>query len=152
MSTETSNTKGTTATIFPSLTYDDAPAAIEWLCAAFGFEKRLVVPLPDGGVMHSELTLGPGMIMVSTRRPAQGRLSPQELGGVTQALSVQVDDPDAHCARALAAGATLLEPLQDEHFGARSYMVKDPEGHHWNFSNYRPGAYWDGGDGSASGA
>jgi len=139
-----SDPEPTTATIYPSLSYDDAPAAIEWLCAVFGFEKRLVVPGPDGTVMHSELTLGPGVIMVSSTRPAIGRLSPQGLAGVNQVLSVHVDDPDAHCERALAAGATLMQPVQDEHFGARGYMLKDIEGHHWYFGNYRPGAYWDG--------
>src|SRR6185436_18535689 len=50
--------------IYPALSYDDAPAAIEWLCRAFGFTKRLVVQNPDGTVAHAELSLGPGVIMV----------------------------------------------------------------------------------------
>jgi len=132
------------ATIYPSLSYDDAAAAIDWLCRAFGFEKRLVVPSPDGGVLHSELSLGPGVIMVSSARPESGRLSPRGLAGVNQVLSVHVDDPDAHCTHALASGAKLMQPLRDEEYGARGYGVQDLEGHSWYFGDYRPGAYWDG--------
>ena len=58
----------------PGLSFDDAPAAIDWLCRVFGFTKRLVVPGPDGTVVHSELSLGPGVIMVSSPRPEQGRV------------------------------------------------------------------------------
>src|SRR5262245_9132636 len=93
---------GTSSNIYPSLTYDDAPAAIEWLCRAFGFEKRLVVPGPRGTVMHSELSVGPGVIMVSSPKPEADRIGPRGLPGVPQALSVRVDDPDAHFARAQA--------------------------------------------------
>src|SRR5262245_58488703 len=92
-------------TLYPSLTYEDAPAAIEWLCRAFGFTKRLVVPGPDGTVKHSELSLGAGVIMVSSPKPEQGRASLRGLASVPQAISVRVDDPDAHFARAVAAGA-----------------------------------------------
>jgi len=132
------------ATIYPSLSYDDAAAAIDWLCHAFGFEKRLVVPGPDGGVLHSELSFGPGVIMISSARPELGRLSPRGLAGVNQALALYVDDPDAHCAQAVAAGAEVMQPLRDEEYGARGYGVKDIEGHSWYFGDYRPGAYWDG--------
>ncbi len=133
----------TSANIYPSLTYDDAPAAIEWLCRAFGFRKRLVVPGPGETVMHSELSVGPGVVMVSSPRPEQGRVSPRGLTGVSQALSVRVEDPDAHFVRAQAAGAVILRPLQDEDYGSRGYMVSDPEGHVWYFGTYLPGAWWD---------
>jgi len=132
-----------TSNIYPSLTYADAPAAIEWLCRAFGFRRRMVVPAPDGGVMHSELSLGPGVIMVSSPKPADGRLPPRDLEVQGQGLCVHVADPDAHCARALAAGAVLVRALQDEHYGARGYMVRDIGGHLWYFGNYVPGEYWD---------
>jgi uncharacterized glyoxalase superfamily protein PhnB len=130
--------------IHPSLYYDDAPAAIEWLCRAFGFAKRMIVPGEDGQVIHAELTLGTGVVMVGSSRPDERRVSPRRLhGGVAHALSVTVDDPDAHFARATAAGARIVRPLQDEPYGARGYMVEDLEGHPWYFGDYRPGAYWD---------
>lgn len=133
----------TDSNIYPTLSYDDAAAAIEWLCGAFGFRKRLVVPGPDGSIIHSELSLGPGVIMVSSARPAKGRLGPRDLPGVNQALAVRVDDPDSHYAVAKAAGAVILEELKDEEFGSRGYMAQDLEGHQWYFGTYRPGAHWD---------
>lgn len=132
----------TPSNIYPTLSYDDAPAAIEWLCRAFGFTRRLVVPGPDGTVLHSELSLGPGVIMVSTASAEKRRVGPRSLAGVSQALCVRVDDPDAHHARAVAAGAEILRPLQDEEYGSRGYMARDCEGHEWYFGTYRPGAYW----------
>jgi uncharacterized glyoxalase superfamily protein PhnB len=128
--------------LYPGLSYDDAPAAIEWLCRAFGFTRRLVVPGPGGTVRHSELSFGMSVIMVGSSRPESGRVSPRRLGATTQALSLRVDDPDAHCARALAAGAVLVSPLKDEDYGGRGYMVEDLEGHQWYFGTYRPGAHW----------
>ena len=131
--------------LYPSLTYDDAPAAIDFLCRAFGFTQRLVVPGPDGTVMHSELSLGPGVIMVSSPKPSAGRVGRRGLSGTCQGLCVQVDDPDAHCARATAAGAEVVDPLRDEDYGSRGYMAKDPEGQLWYFGTYRPGAHWTAG-------
>jgi uncharacterized glyoxalase superfamily protein PhnB len=132
----------TTSNIYPSLCYDDAPAAIEWLCKAFGFTKRLVVPGPNGTVLHSELSFGDGVIMIGSPRPERGRVSPRSLTGVSQGICIQVEDPDAHHARAVACGAAILEELKNEEYGSRGYMVKDIEGHHWYFGTYRPGRYW----------
>jgi uncharacterized glyoxalase superfamily protein PhnB len=132
----------TPSNLYPALAYDDAPAAIEWLCRAFGFEKRLVVPGKDGTVIHSELSLGPGVIMVHTSKPEAGRVSPRRLPAVAHGLSVRVDDPDAHMARARAAGAVIVQDIRDEEYGSRGYMAKDPEGHVWYFGTYRPGAHW----------
>lgn len=132
--------------IFPSLYYRDASAAIEWLARAFGFEKRMAVVDDDGSILHSELTLGPGVIMVGTARPERGCLSPLDLAGVNQGLCVRVDDPDAHCARAKAAGAEITRELRDEEYGSRGYMAKDLEGNTWYFGTYQPGAYWKAAD------
>lgn len=129
--------------IYPSLTYEDAPAAIEWLCRAFGFTKRLVVPGPSNSVMHSELSIGTGVVMVGSPKPEDHRVSPKTLHGVPQALSVFVADPDAHHVVSVAAGARVVRPLRTEEYGARGYMVLDPEGHLWYFGNYRPGEYWE---------
>ena len=140
----------TPADIHPCLTYADANAAMDWLCRAFGFTKRLVVPGPDGTVQHSELSLGTGVVMVSSSRP--GRHPPGKAGGYTATLSVYVPDPDQHFAQAVASGATVTQPLRDEEYGARGYGVTDLEGHNWYFGNYRPGAYWEGSAGDAQDA
>jgi uncharacterized glyoxalase superfamily protein PhnB len=131
--------------VYPSLYYDDAHAALDFLERAFGFKRRLVVPGPAGQVVHAELTLGTGIVMLGSARKDLGCLSPRSLGGSSGGLSVRVDDPDAHCARARAAGAVIEREPRDEEYGARGYMARDPEGHAWWFGTYRPGAYWDAG-------
>jgi uncharacterized glyoxalase superfamily protein PhnB len=128
--------------VYPSLTYDDAPAAIDWLCRAFGFTKRLVVPGERGRVDHSELSLGEAVVMISSPKPDMKRVPQRGLAGVSQCLSLYVADPDAHCARAKQAGAVILRELRTEEYGARGYMAEDPEGHVWYFGDYRPGGYW----------
>lgn len=132
-----------TATFFPSLTYDDPMAAIEWLERAFGFTRRLVVTGPDGTVMHSEMTFGNGVVMIGSAKAEEKRLSPQKLGGSNQALSAYVADPDSHYKRAIEAGAMITRELRDEEYGARGYMCEDPEGHVWYFGDYVPGAHWE---------
>lgn len=136
MATKESNDQ---PTIFPCLYYNDAPAAIEWLVRAFGFTKRLVVPGENGTVLHAELSLGGGVILPRSARPAMGFRSPQDLPAVNQMISVYVEDPDAHYAQAQAAGAAITQELKDEvHW--RGYGARDLEGNHWYFGNYRPGA------------
>jgi uncharacterized glyoxalase superfamily protein PhnB len=119
-----------------------SPSDIDWLCRAFGFTKRFVVPGPDHQIEHSELSLGTGVVMVSSPKSEDHRVSPQAFSGAAQALSVFVADPDAHHEVAVAAGARVVRPLRTEEYGARGYMALDPEGHLWYFGNYRPGEYW----------
>ena len=130
------------AAVAPCFYYDDAPAAIDWLCRAFGFRKRLVVPGPDGTVMHAELTLDDAVIMVSSARPEAGWMSPKHLPGLNSMSAFYIPDPDAHFARAQAAGAEVTRELRDEEYGGRGYMARDPEGQSWYFGSYRPGPHW----------
>ncbi len=135
--------KATTATIIPALQYRDAAAAIEFLCRAFGFEKKAVYEGEGGAIAHAELTLGNGMVMLgSTKETEYGRMlvRPREAGGVTMSVYVIVEDCDAHFARAKAAGAEIvLEPVTQD-YGGRDYTCKDPEGHVWTFGTYDPWA------------
>ena len=129
------------SSIISGLRYIDAVAAIDWLGRAFGFEKHLVVPDDSGGITHSQLKLGNSMIMVGTHRDDEfGRLMqlPDDAGGCTQTLYVIVQDVDAHCARARAEGAEILEEPEDQHYGGRIYTCKDPGGHVWSFGSYDP--------------
>ena len=123
--------------------YDDAVKAIDWLCRTFGFEVQLKVEGDRGRIVHSELVLGGGLIMVGqTGGGKEGRefcASPRSLGDKnTQALCVYVDDADGHCARARAAGATIAEEPTTSDYGEdywtdRGYMAIDLEGHRWWF-------------------
>ena len=90
-----------TTRIFPFLRYEDAPAAFEWLARAFGFEKQMLVPGPDGTIAHAQLRYGGSLIMIGSARDDVLHLkSPAEVGGATQGIYVHVDDVDAHHDRA----------------------------------------------------
>jgi uncharacterized glyoxalase superfamily protein PhnB len=131
-----------TATIVPALRYRDAPAAIDWLCEAFGFMRHLVVPGPDGTIAHAQLTLGNGMIMLGSVQDTpfhRHMRQPDEIGGAaTQTVYVIVADVDGHYARAKSAGADILIEPKDEDYGGRDYTCRDPEGHIWTFGSYDP--------------
>ncbi len=132
--------------IAPGLYYRDAVAAIDWLCRAFAFSVRLRVEGEGGVIVHSELEYGDGLIMVGQEEPdgtpprfPRRRLSPLSLPGNTQDLMMYVDDVDAHCAQARAAGATIVaEPevhdYGDDYWADRSYGALDLDGHLWWFS------------------
>ena len=128
--------------MIPGIRYHDAPAAITWLCNAFGFERLLVVPDGDGGIAHAQLTFGNGMVMLGSARDDEyGKLvRPLEnpTDTTTQSICVIVDDADQHYARAVNAGATIIREIQDEGYGGRGYSCRDPEGNIWNFGTYDP--------------
>ena len=130
------------AMIIPALRYRDAPAAIDWLCAAFGFEKHLVVPGAAGKITHAQLTFRNSMIMLGSAHETgdYDRLirQPADAAGVTQAPYIVVEDADAHYARAKEAGAEILFDIADQDHGGRAYTCRDPEGHVWNFGTYDP--------------
>jgi uncharacterized glyoxalase superfamily protein PhnB len=128
------------STVIPSLRYRDAPAAVTWLAEAFGFEERLVVPTEDGRIAHAQMTYGTGMVMFgSIWDDDMNVTTPQALSGAsTHGIYVIVEDPDAHHARAVAAGAEIVRELRDEDYGSRGYSARDPEGHLWHFGTYEP--------------
>jgi uncharacterized glyoxalase superfamily protein PhnB len=126
-------------TIFPILRYNDARAAIRWLCQAFGFREVFCTPEEGPFVRHARLRLGGNLIMVGSVRPDDGIASPRSLGSSTQVLAVYVEDPDAHYGRARgAAGVNILYPPTDTDFGSREYHVADLEGHLWTFGTFLP--------------
>ena len=129
--------------LYPTFCYSDAPRAIEFLVRAFGFTQRLVVPGPNGTVMHSELEYEGGVIMVSSPKPERNWAGASTQRTRSAALCVRVADPDAHFARAKAAGAEITQPLKNEEYGSRGYMARDPEGNEWYFGTYSPGAHWE---------
>ena len=130
--------------VIPTLRYQDATAAIEWLGAAFGFEPHLVVPGEGRNVLHAQLVAGSVMIMLgSVRDDTFGRLQrpPRESGtACTQSPYIIVEEIDAHYARALSAGAEVVVEIADQEHGGRMYSCLDPEGHLWNFGDYDPWA------------
>ncbi len=121
--------------VWPTLSYDDALAAIEFLTEAFGFESRAVHTDPDdvSNVVHAELAWPPGggVMLGSAPRPdgwpdVRGR-------GSTYCVT---DEVDAVFKRAIAAGAKVLREPRDEDYGGRDFVVLDPEGNMWSFGSY----------------
>jgi uncharacterized glyoxalase superfamily protein PhnB len=129
--------------VYPVLFYRDAAAALDWLVRVFGFTRRMAATAPDGSISHAELSLDSGVIMLASVNAERGWQSPVTLGAVNQSVCVHVADPDAHHARATAAGAEILLPLMTKDYGARDYTCRDLEGHVWTFGTYRPGGYWE---------
>jgi uncharacterized glyoxalase superfamily protein PhnB len=109
--------------VIPALFYDDPSAALDWLAKAFGFELRLSFTDDAGRIAYAELELGAGVVAVRQTR------------GHSPHVAVAVADVDAHCAAALAAGARVLEPLEDKFYGLRTYTAEDCEGHRWTFES-----------------
>src|SRR5918998_1120181 len=114
--------------IIPTLRYDDAKAAIDFLERAFGFERRHVMEADGGKIGHAELTHGRGMVMIGST----GMGDPQFDTGHAS-IYVVVGDPDALHERAKAAGAEISRALQDIDYGSREFSAKDPEGNVWIF-------------------
>lgn len=119
--------------LYPTIRYDDAPAAIRFLTNAFGFTAHEVDEDSEGGINHALLRYGSGLVMLSSRRPGP---SPFDHG--TGCVYVAVDDPDAHYIRSTAAGAEIVMELTDQPYGSREYAARDPEGNVWAFGTYRP--------------
>ena len=131
-------------TVIPMLTYEDGVAALEWLANAFGFREcaRMCDPT-TGRLMHGELDVGGGIVMLASPTPdyespkrhretceAARRWS--SVPWIIDGVLVLVDDLDAHFARAKAAKATILSPIEAGP-PARRYRAEDLEGHRWFF-------------------
>src|SRR5215212_11684980 len=124
-------TTRTETTIWPTLGYRDAPAALRFLTEAFGFEQALVVPgEQEGLVAHSQLRwpLGGGVMLSSVA--AGSFLDERHIGAAS--VYVVTDEPDALFARATAAGAEVVQGLYDADYGSRGFTVKDAEGNLWS--------------------
>jgi uncharacterized glyoxalase superfamily protein PhnB len=134
--------KNCPSTIIPALRYRDAPAAIEWLCNAFGFQKQAVYANPDGTIGHAQLTFGNGMIMLSSITDSvYGKFvkQPEEIGMAnTQSPCLIVTDADAVYRQAKAVGAVMVIDIADQSYGGRAFTCRDPEGFLWNVGTYDP--------------
>lgn len=135
-------------TIVPMIDYEDGPAAMDWLCRAFGFQERARLLEPDGRLSHGELTCRGGRLLLASpspdyRSPRSRRAQDERerrlaaLPWVIDGILVYVEDIDAHYARAAAAGAIILSPPSDDGIG-RLYRAEDPEGHRWMFLQGTP--------------
>jgi uncharacterized glyoxalase superfamily protein PhnB len=124
--------------IHVTLRYADPYAAITFLTSTLGFVEQAVHTADDGRVAHAELSFGDGVVMLGTRSDPPG---PFDTGRAVVYLALDSpDEVDAHHARAVAAGAEVVQGLVDQPYGSREYAVADPEGNVWSIGSYRPQA------------
>jgi PhnB protein len=112
--------------VTPYLVAEDGTALLDFAMQAFGAEETLRANTPMGGV-HGEVRIGDSMLMMGGGVP--GHKFPSTLH--PNALHVYVEDADAVCKKAVAAGATLIDEPRDQEYGERSATVKDPAGNYW---------------------
>jgi PhnB protein len=121
--------------VAPHLVVDDAAAAIDFYVKAFGATEYGRVPHPDGRLVHAALDINGSMVMLNDDFPeySEGKSStPKALGGTPVTIHLQVTDVESAFARAVDAGATVVAPLEDQFWGDRYGVVRDPFGHQWS--------------------
>jgi PhnB protein len=124
-------------TVTPYLIVKGAARAIEFYRQNFGASELMRVPGPDGKVMHAEIKIGDSTVMLADEFPEMGAISPQSIGGTPVGLLLYVEDVDAVTAQAVAAGAKLFKPVQDQFYGDRSGTITDPFGHRWTIATHK---------------
>jgi PhnB protein len=123
--------------ITPYLSIKGAAEAIDFYRRAFGATEALRMTQPDGRVGHAELLIGDSRIMLADEVPAMEFHSPESLGGAAVHLHMYVENADAVIDHAIAAGAKLVRPVQDQFYGDRLGTVMDPYGHVWHISTHK---------------
>lgn len=118
--------------VSPYLTVVGASAALDFYREAFGAVAtgpRLTAP--DGSIVHAEVRIGDGTVMLSEHNPAFGTADPRSLGGTPVRLALTVENADATMEAASRAGAKVLIPAGDQFYGHRAGRIEDPFGHVW---------------------
>ena len=120
--------------VMPYLTVKDADAALAFYQKAFGCEKKMAMPGPDGKIMHAEVVWRDGVVMFGPESPQNQCKAPTTLGiRPPVGLYIYVDDVDSLFKRATSAGAKVDRPLTDMFYGDRTCTLIDPDGHLWSF-------------------
>lgn len=116
--------------IAPMLSVRNGAKAVEFYKVAFGAGELFRLDDENGAVL-AQLSVGESNFWLADESPQHSNFSPETLGGATARLVMVVDDPDAAFARAVAAGATVVRPVEDQPYGWRVGRIVDPFGHHW---------------------
>lgn len=117
--------------VYAYLRLHDTAAAIDFYARAFGAKELFRLVEPGGRVGHAEVKIGPATIMLSDEYPELDIRGPRSLGATTVSIHIHVSDVDRLFEQAVAAGATVVRPLQNQFYGERSGTVRDPFGHEW---------------------
>jgi len=123
-------------TATPYLIISNAAQAIDFYKEAFGAMELMRLASPDGKLMHAEIRIGDSPIMLCDECPDWNALSPQTIGGTSVSIMLYVSDVDSVVNRAVAQGATVLMPVEDQFWGDRMGTVIDPYGHKWSVATH----------------
>ncbi len=118
------------ASLAPILSVRNGAAAVEFYKKAFGAEELFRVEAPDGAVV-AQLAVGGADFWLGDESPEHFNFSPDTLGGGTVRMSLVVEEPDRLFDQAVAAGARVISPMDDQSYGWRIGRIADPFGHHW---------------------
>lgn len=119
--------------ISPMLSVRRGAEAVEFYKSAFGATVVFRIDAPDGAVV-ARLSVDGSEFWVADESPEHENFSPETLSGSTTRMVMVVDDPDSAFAKAVAAGATTVWPVADQHYGWRVGRLADPFGHHWEIA------------------
>jgi PhnB protein len=122
--------------VTPYLIVADGAGAIAFYRQVFGATVRLRLGRPDGKIGHAELDIGDSVVMLADEFPPMDAKAPAAYGGTPVSLHLYVADADAVAAKALAAGATLKRPVENQFYGDRLGTIEDPFGHVWHISTH----------------
>ena len=122
--------------VTPYLHVDGAAAALDFYTEVFGAKERGRLPGPDGKIGHAEIQIGAGVVMLADEYPEMDIRGPRSTGGTPVTIHVYVEDVDATFERAVAAGAKVLRPVENQFYGDRSGQFEDPFGHRWNVASH----------------
>lgn len=122
--------------LMPHLCVDGASDAIDFYTNVLGAAERMRMGGPDGKIGHAELAFGDSVLMLADEMPEMGMRGPKAFGGAAVNLYLYVDDVDAVIERATAAGAKLMQPIQDRFYGDRTGTIEDPFGHVWTLGTH----------------
>ena len=114
-----------------------AASAIEFYQKAFGATELFRFPTPDGKIGHAEIKIGDSPIMLADEFAEMGYKGPQALGGSPVSLMIYLEDVDTVFNRAVEAGASVKEAVQDKFYGDRTGTLTDPFGHVWHVSTHK---------------
>lgn len=123
--------------LVPHLVVDDAAAALDFYAKAFGAVEMVRLPGPGGKLMHAAFQIHGAMVFLNDDFPefCDGRAStPTALGGASVTIHLHGPDVEGRFQRALDAGATVVNPLEDQFWGDRYGVVRDPFGHQWSLA------------------
>jgi len=128
--------------LIPATRYADPDAALSFLTDVLGLQENLVVRDGSGRIVHAQLSLGSGLMMLGPDDDTPFgafMVPPRETGGrETTTIYAVVPDVAERFARVLDVGAEILLPLEEQDYGGSSFTLRDPEGHVWTLGDYDP--------------